>query len=298
MPRFIFVDGKHAGVLTRFRAVNASPRWPLTHARHPPVSSAPIPPHHHRWCNAHQCGCCQPHPRSPPWPCVHPHGRCAQFESGCPASRRLQSPCQHRTSVDTGVGTDLHIVANAHCAELLDLDPALVFRRKTKTISSNHHTRMQNAVLSNMAMRRDSNPRFQAGASTNHSALFHHAQGPNLNAGMHLRAWVHHGAGVYQGTRSEGAAISGISTAGWFVPNRHKDWGSECMARCLLLHALRRSNNHTRCRLHCWPVELMYCGWLRKDKSPWAADAKGDKPVISRSGDPCKLPPSLSTMPA
>ena len=45
----------------------------------------------------------------------------------------------NRTSVDTGVGTDLHIIANAHCAELLDLDPALVFRGKTKTISPNHH---------------------------------------------------------------------------------------------------------------------------------------------------------------
>ena len=59
---------------------------------------------------------------------------------------------------------------------------------------------MQDAVLPNMAMRRDGDPRFQAGALANHRALFHHAQGTNLNAGMHLGAGVDHGAGVNQGT--------------------------------------------------------------------------------------------------
>ena len=40
----------------------------------------------------------------------------------------------------------------------------------------------------------------------------------------------------------------------------------------------------------------MYLGWLRKDKSPLPAVASGAKPVITVSGDPCKIPPSCSTM--
>lgn len=40
----------------------------------------------------------------------------------------------------------------------------------------------------------------------------------------------------------------------------------------------------------------MYLGWLRKDKSLLPAVAKGANPLTTVSGDPCKLPPSCSTM--
>ena len=107
---------------------------------------------------------------------------------------------------------------------------------------------MQDAVLANMAMRRDGNPRFQARARTNHSTLFHHAQGPDLNAGMHLGAGVDHGTGVDQGTglglschRLGFPQLGGSRPIGIRIGRQNASAALHCFMR------LGRRKNHTRC---------------------------------------------------
>src|SRR5574344_2003126 len=46
--------------------------------------------------------------------------------------------------VDTGVGTDLHVVADAHGAQLGDLEPLTSLRRKTETVRTNDNPGVQN----------------------------------------------------------------------------------------------------------------------------------------------------------
>ncbi|MDT4869405.1 hypothetical protein FQZ97_1044310 [compost metagenome] len=56
-----------------------------------------------------------------------------------------------RTTVDAGVGADLDIVSDAHRAQLLDLDPLAFVRRKTESIGTDHHTRVQHAAFTHAA---------------------------------------------------------------------------------------------------------------------------------------------------
>ena len=51
------------------------------------------------------------------------------------------------TSVHTGVGAEFNIIAQAHRAQLLDLDPGALMGRKTKTIGTDHHARVQDATI-------------------------------------------------------------------------------------------------------------------------------------------------------
>ena len=56
------------------------------------------------------------------------------------------------TAVNAGVGTDLDIVANAHCAQLLDLDPLPLMGGEAKTIGTDHNTRMHDATRTDGAV--------------------------------------------------------------------------------------------------------------------------------------------------
>jgi hypothetical protein len=56
-----------------------------------------------------------------------------------------------RAAVYAGVGSDFHVVANQHAAQLLDLDPLPLMKREAKTVGANHRTRMHNAALAEPA---------------------------------------------------------------------------------------------------------------------------------------------------
>src|SRR5690606_28477912 len=70
------------------------------------------------------------------------------------------------TSINTGVGANLHIVTNAHCAQLLDLDPGTLMWSKAKSVSTNDNTGMKGAALSDGATVADRDMGCQSRSST------------------------------------------------------------------------------------------------------------------------------------
>ena len=83
------------------------------------------------------------------------------------------------TAVNAGVGADLHIVANAHGAELFDLFPGFTVRGKAKSVGANHHPWVKNAALTHHAAFADGDMGLENGASTNTRTTLDHAQGTN-----------------------------------------------------------------------------------------------------------------------
>ena len=57
-----------------------------------------------------------------------------------------------RPTVNAGIGSDFHVVANEHAAQLLNLDPLPLVRRETKSIGADHRTWMHNAPVSEPAV--------------------------------------------------------------------------------------------------------------------------------------------------
>src|SRR5436190_11118688 len=60
-----------------------------------------------------------------------------------------------RTPVDGGVGTDLDVVADAHRADLWDLDPAPVVVGDAEAVGTDHRPRMDDDSLAQRALRID-----------------------------------------------------------------------------------------------------------------------------------------------
>src|ERR1700751_1848534 len=54
------------------------------------------------------------------------------------------------TTIDSGVGTDLDIRADAHAAHLRHLEPAALLRRKTEAVGADHRSRLQHAARSDL----------------------------------------------------------------------------------------------------------------------------------------------------
>ena len=50
-----------------------------------------------------------------------------------------------------GVRADLHVVADAHAADLRHLDPASAIGREAEAVGTDHRTRMHNAALARSA---------------------------------------------------------------------------------------------------------------------------------------------------
>ena len=101
-----------------------------------------------------------------------------------------------RTAVDTGVGTNFHIVADAHTAQLLNLDPLPLILCKTKAIGSNDSARMHDATLADGAVRTERYARFEPAARTDRSALLDHAHGADDGIRRNMRLGVYKGRGV------------------------------------------------------------------------------------------------------
>ena len=87
------------------------------------------------WCSAARCACCPQCPRSRPWPngarCAHVVGDLDQVVE---LDAVFRARCRQRPTIDAGVGADLDVVADAHGAQLFDLDVALGRGRKAKAV--------------------------------------------------------------------------------------------------------------------------------------------------------------------
>ncbi len=60
-----------------------------------------------------------------------------------------------RAAIDGRVGADLDVIADAHAADLRDLEPAALFAREPEAVGADHAARMQHAA------RADAHPRPQ-----------------------------------------------------------------------------------------------------------------------------------------
>ena len=122
-----------------------------------------------------------------------------------------------RAAVNGGVGADLHLVADNHATELRNFLPALAILRKTEAVSTDHRTRLQQAVRANGATISENHMRDKAAARTYARALsdeaartdiciFHdlsivlnHGMRPDPRAFGDARRGADHGAGVDPG---------------------------------------------------------------------------------------------------
>ena len=85
-------------------------------------------------------------PAMPAWPVVVDAGRA------------------HRGTVNAGVGTDLHMVADLHIADLRDFQVLAVLLGKAEAVSTDDRPRMQDAVSANVAVLIDLDPGVQCRA--------------------------------------------------------------------------------------------------------------------------------------
>ena len=135
-----------------------------------------------------------------------------------------------RTAVDTGVGTYLHVIANAHCPELLYLFPAclvtLAIGGKTETIRADHHARMDDAS--------DTDPTGLAQRDTGRQAcgLAHRCIRTDVAVAADHRAGINHRTGTDVGHRRHRCA--GVQ------PNAGFDHGTGMNARHRLTSRARR----------------------------------------------------------
>ena len=107
------------------------------------------------------------------------------------------------TPVDTGIGTDLHIMADVYRAELFNLDPPPLMGGKTKTIGANHHTAVQDAALTDRAASGDCDSRGQAGLRTDPDIASEDAVRSNDSAIADLDAGLNHRVGSDKYTHSQ-----------------------------------------------------------------------------------------------
>ncbi len=78
-------------------------------------------------------------------------------------------------AVNAGVGADFDIVADAHRAKLLYLFPSTAVRGKAEAIGTDHHARMNQAALADMAVLRHRHARTQFSGGAHRGAAFDHA---------------------------------------------------------------------------------------------------------------------------
>mgnify|MGYP006871028443 CR=1 FL=1 len=93
---------------------------------------------------------------------------------------QLDAVLNHRifngAPVNTCVRPDFHIVTNQYATKLFNLYPLLLVKRKAKTIGTDHHACMKNAVFTNNTPGGNGNPGFKPTAGAYGCAAFHHAQ--------------------------------------------------------------------------------------------------------------------------
>src|SRR5688572_17830018 len=91
-------------------------------------------------------------------------------------------------AVDGGVGADLDVVADAHRADLRDLDPAALVTGVAEAVGADHRARLQDAARADRAPRVHHHARVEAGIVADRRALAHHAAGADRDARAQPRA--------------------------------------------------------------------------------------------------------------
>jgi hypothetical protein len=102
-------------------------------------------------------------------------------------------------TVNTAIGSDFYIVANANVAELLNFFPAIAIERKSKSIGTNHNTAVQKAPIANHAILPNRDAGLQLCHRANLCTTLNNAQSANPGGGMNAGTWLNHCAGVNQG---------------------------------------------------------------------------------------------------
>ena len=143
-----------------------------------------------------------------------------------------------RAPVNAGVGANFDIVANAHCSQLFDFFPSTGIGRKTESIGTDHHTRVQDATRSHDAVFAHGDPGFEDGGRTNARPALHHAQRANDSVRMDECRGVHCGSGMNAGCtdrrRSSVFALPELSQPGeiqiWVIShNARAPGGGNCL---------------------------------------------------------------------
>ncbi len=113
-----------------------------------------------------------------------------------------------RTAVDAGVRADLHVVADAHCAQLFDLHPGALVRRQTEAVRTDHDARMQQAARADRAVFAHGHARFENSVGTDARTALHHAQCADSRSRVDMRLWVDDCTGMHaRGFRSRMGAL-------------------------------------------------------------------------------------------
>src|SRR6266850_1383999 len=97
-----------------------------------------------------------------------------------------------RAAVDGGIRADLDIVADAHRADLRDLDPAPLILGDAETVGADHRAGMDDHPLSYAALRVNHHPWVEASVVADARALAHHATGADGHARAELDVLRHH----------------------------------------------------------------------------------------------------------
>src|SRR5512134_2160913 len=100
-------------------------------------------------------------------------------------------------AVDSGVGADLDVVADAYAADLGDLDPAVLLARDAEAVRSDHHSGVNDDTPAERALRVDHHARIQAAVFSDDDFVADHASGAHRNAFSELRARGDHGRGMH-----------------------------------------------------------------------------------------------------
>src|SRR5437867_1900662 len=118
-------------------------------------------------------------------------------ELGAVADHRVAQ----RAAIDAGVGTDLHVVADAHGAELLDLLPVALRGREAEAVGADHDARVQDAALTDHAALGEGDAADEAAERANARVAANDAVRADHGAALDHRTGLDDGQRADRGTR-------------------------------------------------------------------------------------------------
>ena len=106
-------------------------------------------------------------------------------------------------AVDGGVGADLDVVADHHVAHLRHLVIAAAVEREAEAVAADHHPRMHDAALADLALVAQDHMREEEGVVAHRGALAHVAPRHQHHAGSDLRPALDHALGADRHLRAD-----------------------------------------------------------------------------------------------
>ncbi len=93
-----------------------------------------------------------------------------------------------RTPVNACIGSDLHIIANTNRPKLFNFFPPAIMRRKTESVSTNHHAGVQDATFTNFASVGYGHPRSKVTVFADAGMRTNNSMRPDMNSGRNFCA--------------------------------------------------------------------------------------------------------------